>query len=70
MDQLFYGEGMTIKGLGMSSAFVNGFPESRDPSVGQSIYNFTNPRRKKRKLLSARHQDGSLVVQPYILSNH
>jgi hypothetical protein len=46
---------MTIKGLGVSSAFVNGFPEVKEPAMGSSIYNFTNPRRKKRKLLSARH---------------
>ena len=46
---------MTIKGLGMSSAFVNGFPEAKDPVMGSSIYNFTNPKRKRRKLLSARH---------------
>lgn len=49
---------MTIKGLGVSSVFLNGFPETRDSIMGASIYNFTNPRRKKRKLFSARHHDG------------
>jgi|LauGreDrversion4_2_1035121.scaffolds.fasta_scaffold79377_1 hypothetical protein len=46
---------MTIKGLGVSSVFLNGFPETRDSIMGSSVYNFTNPRRKKRKLFSARH---------------
>jgi hypothetical protein len=46
---------MSIKGLGVSNAFLNGFPETRDSIMGTSVYNFTNPRRKKRRLFSARH---------------
>jgi len=53
---------MTIKGLGVSSVFLNGFPETRDSIMGTSIYNFTNPRRKKRRLFSARHHQAVIAA--------